>query len=64
MITPASKVPGSEPKGNGGAGIDYDKMTQAFMAAMKQMPAPQVNMDGRVVSDSVSANQSYDKGMI
>jgi len=65
QITPASKVPGSEPKGNGGgSGIDYDKMTQAFMAAMQQMPAPQVNMDGRAVSDSVSANQSYDKGMI
>ncbi len=63
MITPASKVPGSEPGGGGGGGIDYDKMTQAFIAAMQQMPAPQVNMDGAKISESVSANQSYDKGI-
>ena len=63
-ITPASKVPGSEPKGDGGGGgIDYDKMTQAFIAALQQMPAPQVNMDGAKISESVSANQSYDRGI-
>ena len=44
-------------------GIDYDKMTQAFMTAMQQMPAPQVNMDGKRVSESVSAQQSYDRGI-
>lgn len=65
MITPANKVPGSEPsgEGGGGAGIDYDKMTQAFIAAMKQMPAPQVSMDGKQISDSVSAQQSYNRGI-
>ena len=63
MITPASKVPGSEPGGGNGGGIDYDKMTQAFIAAMQQMPAPQVNMDGKAVSDSISAQQSYDRGI-
>jgi hypothetical protein len=62
-ITPASKVPGSEPSGGNGGGIDYDKMTQAFIAAMQQMPAPQINMDGAKISESVSANQSYDKGI-
>lgn len=62
-ITPASKVPGSEPSGGGGSSIDYDKMTQAFIAAMQQMPAPQVNMDGKKISDSVSAQQSYDRGI-
>mgnify|MGYP003149463607 CR=1 FL=1 len=62
-ITPASKVPGSEPGGGNGGGIDYDKMTQAFIAAMQQMPAPQVNMDGKAVSDSISAQQSYDRGI-
>ena len=66
MITPASKVSGSEraasSEGGGGGGIDYDKMTKAFIAAMQQMPAPQVNMDGKAISDSVSAQQSYDKG--
>ena len=64
MITPASKVPDSEPSGGGSAGIDYDKMTKAFIAAMQQMPAPQVNMDGKKISDSVSENQSYDKGFV
>ena len=49
--------------GGGGGGIDYDKMTQAFIAAMQQMPAPQVNMDGAKVSESVSAQQSYDRGI-
>jgi len=66
MITPASKVSGSErsasSEGGGGGGIDYEKMTKAFIAAMQQMPAPQVNMDGKAISDSVSAQQSYDKG--
>ena len=66
MIKPASKVSGSEraasSEGGGGGGIDYDKMTKAFIAAMQQMPAPQVNMDGKAISDSVSAQQSYDKG--
>ena len=63
-IVPASKVPGSEPKGGGGgASIDYDKMTQAFIAAMQQMPAPQINMDGKAVSDSVTAQQSYNRGI-
>ena len=64
-ITPANKVPGSEPAGGGGGGssIDYDKMTQAFMAAMNQMPAPQVNLDGKAVSDSISARQSYNRGI-
>ena len=63
MITPASKVPGSEPDGGNGGGIDYDKMTQAFIAALQQMPAPQINMDGKRISESVSAQQSYDRGI-
>ena len=63
-IVPASKVPGSEPTGGGGgASINYDKMTQAFIAAMQQMPAPQINMDGKAVSDSVTAQQSYNRGI-
>jgi hypothetical protein len=62
-ITPAEKVPGSEPKGGGGVSIDYDKMTQAFIAAIQQMPAPQVNMDGKALSDSVTAQQSYNRGI-
>jgi hypothetical protein len=68
MITPASKVSGSErsasSEGGGGGGIDYEKMTKAFIAAMQQMPAPQVNMDGKKISDSVSETQSYDKGFV
>ena len=48
--------------GGGGAAIDYEKLGAAVASAIAANP-PQVNMDGKKVSQSVSANQSYDRGV-
>lgn len=64
-VIPAKKVAGSEPKGNSSnESMDYNKMGSAMATAMKSMPAPEISMDGKRVSESVTANQSFDKGFM
>lgn len=53
-------APGAE--GGGGPAIDYQALGAAVAAAIAANP-PVVNLDGKQVSDTVSAQQSYDKGI-
>lgn len=66
QITPASKVPGSEPKGDdsggGGMSIDYDKLGAAVAMALAQNP-PVVHLDGKKMSNEMAGEQSYNRGV-
>lgn len=66
QITPASKVPGSEPKGDsgggGGASIDYEKLGAAVAMALAQNP-PVIHLDGKKMSNEMAGEQSYNRGV-
>ena len=53
-------APGAE--GGGGPAIDYQALGAAVAAALAANP-PVINLDGKQVSDTVSAQQSYDRGI-
>lgn len=56
-----SMSPSHGGSGGGGAAIDYQAMGAAVAAAIAANP-PQVNMDGKRVSENVTENQSNNKG--
>ncbi len=53
-------APGAE--SGGGAAIDYQALGAAVAAALASNP-PVINLDGKQVSDTISAQQSYDRGI-